>query len=114
MELRIATNMLAITAERIFEKGQDANGASLGDYSDSYMRIRKKTSWGSSTKIILQGVDRDPKGTRRNPNKRGTTKYFPTGQMAMDFSVINTGDSLGLGFKNSFNADKSEWVYLIN
>ena len=30
--------------------------------------------------------------------------------MANDFSVINTGAELELGFKNSANADKSEYV----
>ena len=30
--------------------------------------------------------------------------------MANDWSVIQTGKQLGLGFKNSANADKSEWV----
>jgi hypothetical protein len=30
--------------------------------------------------------------------------------MFQDFSVINKGKKLGLGFKNSFNAEKSEWV----
>jgi hypothetical protein len=30
--------------------------------------------------------------------------------MVNDWSVVNTGDAIGLGFKNQTNADKSAWV----
>lgn len=110
MERIVATTMLAATKERIFDNGKDADGNGLGNYSDGYLAIRRKTSWGGDPKIILQGVDRTPKGTRANPNKRGTTKYKATGQMFQDWSVIPSGDSVGLGFKNKENAEKSEYV----
>jgi len=110
MERAVATSMLTITNERIFDKGKDASNSSLGNYSDGYMSQRKKANYPSNTKIILQGLERTPKGTRQNPNKRGTTTYKATGEMENDFSVISTGQTLGLGFKNQFNADKSGWV----
>jgi hypothetical protein len=110
MEKAVAVAMLQKTSERIFTEGKAANDASIGRYSDSYMKLRKKVGYPSSTNVVLQGLDRRPKGTRANPNKRGTTKYFSTKQMVHDWKVIVNGKSLGLGFKNGFNADKSNWV----
>ena len=109
-ELAMAVSMLGTTTERIFEKGLDAKGVSIGDYSDGYMKLRKKVGYGGSTKVILQGLEGTPKGTRNNPAKRGTVKYKTTGQMLQDFHVINNGKKLGLGFLNKTNAKKSEWV----
>jgi hypothetical protein len=109
-ELAMVNDMLVITTDRIFTNGLDANGSSIGTYSDGYMKLRKKVNYGGSTKVILQGLDGKPKGSRSNPVKRGTVNYQSTGQMFQDFSVINKGKKLGLGFKNSFNAEKSEWV----
>ena len=110
MEKAVAVAMLQKTSERIFTEGKAADGVSLGDYSDSYMNLRKKAGYPSNDKIVLQGLDRRPKGTRANPNKRGTTKYFSTKQMVHDWKVISNGNTLGLGFKNKFNANKSGWV----
>ena len=88
MELSMATSMLAITADRIFAQGKDASNADIGTYSSGYLKTRIRANYPSSTKVILQA----------------------TRQMANDWSVISTGDSLGLGFKNQANADKSGWV----
>ena len=88
MELSIATSMLAVTADRIFAQGKDASSAQIGTYSKGYLKTRIKDNYPSSTKVILQA----------------------TRQMANDWSVISTGNSLGLGFKNQTNADKSGWV----
>ena len=85
MEVAVATSMVAITADRIFNEGRAADNTQIGDYSEAYMKQRKKMNYPNSTKVILQA----------------------TRQMVNDFSVISTGDSLGLGFKNSVNFDKS-------
>jgi hypothetical protein len=80
--------MLATTADRIFDKGKDKTGGEIGRYSKAYLKQRVKNNYPNSTKVILQA----------------------TRQMSNDWSVINKGDTIGLGFKNSVNADKSEWV----
>lgn len=87
-EKAMASSMLAVTNERIFREGKDSKGASLGNYSLPYLKQRIKQGYPASRKIILQA----------------------TGQMAQDFSVITGQKNVGLGFKNSANADKSEWV----
>lgn len=88
MELAVATSMLAVTSDRIFTQGKDANNSEIGNYSKGYLKQRQKEGYSSSKKVILQA----------------------TRQMVNDFSVISNSNSLGLGFKNQFNADKSEWV----
>ena len=87
-ELAMASDMLVITNDRIFTNGLDANGSGIGTYSAAYIKQRQKDNYPNSSKVILQA----------------------TTQMVNDFSVINNGKQLGLGFKNSFNAEKSEWV----
>jgi hypothetical protein len=88
VEVFVATSMLATTADRIFTQGKDASNSAIGEYSDGYMKQRKRMNYPSTNKVILQA----------------------TRQMANDWSVISTGKSLGLGFKNSENANKSEYV----
>lgn len=87
-EVSIATSMLAITSDRIFKQGKDADNTPIGNYSKSYLKKRIKSGYPSSRQVILQA----------------------TRQMVNDFSVISTGSSLGLGFKNQANAEKSEYV----
>ena len=88
LEVAVATSMLVVTSDRIFDKGKDAAGADIGTYSPGYLKQRVRRGYPNSKKVILQA----------------------TRQMVNDFSVISTGADLGLGFKNSANADKSEWV----
>jgi hypothetical protein len=87
-ELAMVTSMLGTITARIFEQGLDAKGSSIGTYTPAYIKQRQKQNYPNSSKVILQA----------------------TKQMLSDWSVINTGKKLGLGFKNSFNAEKSEWV----
>tara|TARA_R110000782_G_scaffold30274_2_gene75271 strand:+ start:534 stop:974 length:441 start_codon:yes stop_codon:yes gene_type:complete len=84
-ELAMAVSMLGTTTERIFEKGLDASGSSIGTYSAAYMKQRQKDNYPSSTKVILEA----------------------TTQTRNDFSVINDGKKLGLGFKNSSGDKKN-------
>jgi hypothetical protein len=88
MEVKVATSMLAVTADRIFAQGKDASNAEIGNYSAGYLKTRVRNNWPSSSKVILQA----------------------TRQMVNDWTVISTNDSLGLGFKNQVNADKSGYV----
>ncbi len=88
LQLSIATTMQAETARRIFENGQAADSSQIGTYSEGYLKTRQKDGYPPSDKVILQA----------------------TRQMVNDWSVISNGSSVGLGFKNKFNADKSVWV----
>ena len=90
VERFVATSMLATTADRIFNKGLAADNTLISEkgYSVEYMKQRRRMNYPNSSKVILQA----------------------TRQMANDWSVISTGNELGLGFKNSANADKSHWV----
>lgn len=87
LERSVATSMLAVTSNRIFSQGK-AQDESTETYSKEYIKQRVRDGYPSSSKVIFQA----------------------TRQMANDFSVINNGNDLGLGFKNQSNADKSEWV----
>ena len=88
VERFVATSILATTHNRIFAQGKDANNSAIGTYSKAYMKQRIKKNYPSSTKVILQAER----------------------QMVNDWSVISAGKVLGLGFKNSANADKSNHV----
>lgn len=88
IERRVFQTMLGVTSERIFSKGLDANNSEIGKYSKGYIKTRAKNNLGTSSKVILQF-----KGT-----------------MVNDFSLIVDGNTYGLGFKNTLNADKSRWV----
>lgn len=87
LERRVATTMLGVTADRIFTQGK-AQDESTETYSKEYIKQRVRDGYPASSKVIFQA----------------------TRQMANDFSVINQGNEIGLGFKNQTNADKSEWV----
>ena len=86
--LPIALTVHQQMVKRIFDDGKDASGAEIGEYTTGYVRTRERAGLGSSDKVILQF----------------------TGQMRNDFSVIENNGTLGHGFKNTANFDKSEWV----
>lgn len=88
---RVGFSMLAVTADRIFEKGKDGNNSDIGTYSAAYIKQRQRNNWPSSTKVILQA----------------------TRQMVNDWSLIVDGNSWGLGFKNSINLEKANNVEAI-
>lgn len=86
----VAQTMLGATRERIHEDGLNSRNSPIGTYSPEYIKVRaRKYNRGTSSKVILS----------------------LTGAMENDWSVIPTGNlSYGLGFKNSFNADKAGWM----
>lgn len=90
----IASTMLSVTRTRIHEFGENAQGRSLGNYSQSYLELRRKpTSQGGTN-------DSDPK-----------VRFFFTGQMQNDYKVVPLSKTeYGLGFSNSKNVDKADWL----
>jgi hypothetical protein len=89
----IASTMCADIVERIHEKGEKADSSQIGTYSASYMKQRKKKGY-SGSKVVLS-------------YERQMQNDFGIG--AVDPIKIN-GVGYGLGFKNSFNADKAQWM----
>ena len=84
----IAQVILADMKERIHEFGLNARGAAIGQYTADYLKRRIKAGKGPSSKVIL----------------------FYTGQIELNFQMIPIQNGYGLGFSNSFNADKAEWA----
>ena len=87
LERFVATNMLPIVSDRIFNRGEASDNNQIGNYTQGYIKRRVKEGWSASKKVILQF----------------------TRQMVNDFSMITGGRVVGLGFKNQANADKSTW-----
>jgi hypothetical protein len=88
--LAAATNVLALVAYRIHTQGERANGSPIGRYGTKYLKYRE--------------------GPRFNRSSDPTMIFSLTRQMENDFSVVEEGESAGLGFKNSHNADKARWL----
>ncbi len=85
----IASAMLGETRERIHEQGLNAKASQIGKYALSYLKVRvKKYNRTADRKVILS----------------------LTGQMENDWKVIAVQGGYGLGFSNSFNADKAKWA----
>ena len=85
----IATSMLAIVKERIHENGKNSANTNIGTYSDSYLNYRSSVGKNTGSNVILS----------------------LTGQMENDFKVVAlSATRYGLGFSNSFNADKADWA----
>ena len=57
LELSVATTMQAVTNDRIFTQGKAADNSEIGTYSEGYLKTRKRNNWGSSNKVILQGLN---------------------------------------------------------
>jgi len=89
VDREVLTSMLAVTTNRIFTKGLASSERKIAKkYSDQYIKTRSKERGLSGRKVILQF----------------------TQQMKNDFSVIVERNLIGLGFKNSFNTEKSHFV----
>jgi len=84
----LAVNAAVLTKNRIHKDGEKADGSHIGEYSNSYMKIRAKNNRDKSRKVILS----------------------LTRQMESDYAPMATPTGWGLGFKNPLNANKAEWV----
>jgi len=89
--LREVTNtMVGEVGTRIHQKGLNGNGAEIGTYKPSYMRVRESAEYGrdSSTKVILS----------------------LSKEMELDFTAVIDGGKYGLGFKREINFKKATWM----
>lgn len=78
---------LAAHKARIFEKGLKEDGSKIGEYSEAYGK--KKAALG------------------KNP---GFINFRLTDSMMNDYQIIQTKNNAGFGFRDSFNAQKAEWL----
>lgn len=84
----VAFDVIALMTDRIHDRGQAADGSQIGEYSNSYLRLREKNKRGQDKKIIVS----------------------LTRQLENDWAVIPTENGYGVGFNNPFNKQKAEWV----
>ena len=86
---QVASDTVAQVTYRIHTEGLNSAGKPIGEYANSYMKTRAKYNRSSSKKII----------------------FSLSGQMENDFGIVaNQANHYGLGFKNTVNTDKAEWL----
>ena len=104
-----ANSVLAAQKDRIFNKGDAANGSKIGQYSTKPISISRRRQARQT------GKTRFPGGYREYKSLTGKEASFvnlqDTGQMMMDLgtTIVGRGE-VGIGFSNQFNADKSYWA----
>lgn len=102
------TTVLAIQKPRIFEKGLDSTGATIGKYSTNPISISKKNQARNTGKTYFKGGYAEYKSAIGK--NQGFVNLRNTDQMMMDYGVVANGVDFGLGFQNSLNSDKSGWM----
>lgn len=108
--IRVAlTTVFAANKQRIFNKGQTAEGGKIGQYSKVPISIARKNQARSTGKTYFKGGYSEYKSDiGKNP---GFVNGRNTDQMMMDYSFQVIGnDTYGFGFNNDFNFDKSQWL----
>lgn len=84
----VAIELLPEITKRIHQDGRASDGSPIGTYSIPYLKYRERNKRGSSPKVIVS----------------------LTRQLENDWSVVATPRGYGIGFLNSFNAQKLRWV----
>lgn len=85
----VVFDVIALMKKRIHIDGQDSSDRQIGDYSASYLKIRKNQyKRREETKIIVS----------------------LTRQLENDWNLIATQRGYGAGFLNPFNLQKARWV----
>ena len=104
-----ATNsVLAMQKKRIFEDGKASNESKIGSYATKPISISKKRQAKITGKTYFSGGYREYKSL--TGKEAGFVNLQDTGQMMIDLGSTVVGpNEYGIGFSNTFNADKSEW-----
>lgn len=115
--------VVGMLRERVHVKGQASDGSQIGTYSDAYMRVRTGLYIDSSVvksgktagKLISAGVytKGKHKGEPRPKYNRSTDRKVVaslTRQMEADMTMIAVDDGYAIGYLNSFNFLKSQYV----
>lgn len=102
------TTALAIHKPRIFQKGQDSTGSTIGQYGTNPISISKKNQARNTGKTYFKGGYAEYKSAvGKNP---GYVILRNTDQMMMDYGLVSNGADFGIGFQNQVNADKAGWM----
>lgn len=119
----VAIELIPMITERIHKDGKASDGTQIGTYSSEYMKVRTG-NFGNSAKVTkgknkgkLKDAGTTSRGTakgqaRPSYQRSADTKVIVslTRQLENDWSVLETPKGYGIGFTNSFNADKLGWV----
>lgn len=101
-------SVLAAQKERIFVKGQSSDGSKIGTYGTKPISISRKNQSRNTGKTYFKG------GYREYKSLIGKGSSFVnlrnTDQMMMDLGTNVAGNEFGIGFTNTFNADKRDWM----
>lgn len=106
--LRIALiTTLAEHKNRIFSKGQAADGSQIGTYSTKPASISKSRQAKKTDQSYFPGGYAQYKRViGKNP---GYVILRDSDQMYADYGLQGSAGNYGFGFTNQFNADKSGW-----
>lgn len=86
----LAIETIANMKDRIHDEGKASDGGQIGEYNNSYLKLRQeKFGRSADTKVIVS----------------------LTRQLENDWAVIATpNNGYGIGFNNPFNTQKARWV----
>lgn len=85
----VCFDLIDLMTNRIHNKGIATDGTPIGQYSPAYLKYRQKKHNRTNDKKVVISLTR---------------------QLENDWSVLATPTGYGIGFKNNFNFDKSQWV----
>lgn len=103
-------SVLAAQSERIFVKGKDSSNSRIGTYGTKPISISRKNQSRNTGKTYFKGGYREYKSLTGKGS--GFVNLRNTDQMMMDLgTTINPIlNEYGIGFTNTFNADKRDWM----
>lgn len=107
--LRVAiTTVLSQHKPRIFEKGLDGKNSKIGTYGTKPISVSKKNQARQTGKTYFKGGYAEyKKEIGKNP---GYVVLRNTDQMMNDYGIVMSGGKFGLGFQNTVNGQKSNWM----
>ena len=118
----VAIETIPNLTKRIHQDGKASDGSQIGTYSSGYLALRSgnyknagKKNSGFFTKgqnATLSVKKKKLNAKRPSYNRGSDTKVIVslTRQLENNWSVMETPKGYGIGFTNSFNADKLGWV----
>lgn len=87
----IAFDLVALMTERIHDQGMGSDGSPIkdGGYSEPYLKYRQEKHNRSANPLVILSLTR---------------------QLENDWSVVAIQGGYGIGFKNTFNYQKAQWM----
>lgn len=118
----VCFGLIDLITKRIHIDGKASDGAAIGTYSTGYMKVRTG-DFGNSVRfkrgakkgqVKNAGTNTRTGKPRPQYNRSNDPKVIIslTRQLENDYTVIATEKGYGIGFKNSHNFQKSQWVQM--